>query len=106
MDTFGTSPPNGSTFLLCFAWAFIAGSTLPLATVNNAMINSRSSHSDYHAFYTTMLGIILGGVSVLPLALRPPFKWSEMQSVWPWLGGLCTLPAFGMLVAVPALGVQ
>merc|ERR1719313_2692959 len=70
------------------------------------MINSRSSHSDYQAFYTTMLGIILGGVSVLPLALRPPFKWSEMQSVWPWLGGLCTLPAFGMLVAVPSLGVQ
>lgn len=98
--------PTGISVLNYFVWAFVAGATIPLATANNAILNTRSAHVNSQAFYTALLGVVLGGISVLPLVLPVPKELSLPTTWWSWLGGLCTLPSFGMLLAVPVLGVQ
>jgi len=87
-------------------WSLAAGASLPLATANNAILNVRSEYPNVQSFYTSLLGIVLGGICVLPLSLNSASKWQAPTCWWSLLGGLCALPAFGVLVAVPVLGIQ
>lgn len=87
-------------------WAFIAGITLPIATTNNAILNTRSDFPKYQAFYTSWLGIALGGLAVLPIAYLSASQCKAPTQWWSISGGLWTLPAFGILIAAPNLGIQ
>lgn len=87
-------------------WSLAAGASLPLATANNAILNSRSQYPNVQSFYTSLLGTLLGGICVFPFSLNSTEKWQAPTCWWSLLGGLCALPACGVLVAVPVLGIQ
>lgn len=87
-------------------WAFVAGATIPIGTANNAILNTRSEFPQYQAFYTSLLGIALGGFGLLPLAYVSAIECKAPTRWWSLCGGLWTLPAFGILIAAPDLGIQ
>jgi len=95
-----------SEFGVYALWAAGAGASLPLATTNNSILNTRAKSLNIQSFYTTLLGIVLGGFGALPLSLLSSTKWQAPTCWWSMLGGICTLPACGALIAAPHLGIQ
>lgn len=101
------SPPSANADVrLHMFWAFLAGVSIPLGTANHAILNTRSDHPKYQSFYTTLLSTVLGGIAVVPLACTSPSLVKAPCKLWSLLGGLCSIPAFGVLIAAPDLGIQ
>jgi transporter family-2 protein len=87
-------------------WSLVAGLSIPLATANNAILNTRSTHLYGQAFYTGLLGVAIGALCLLPAMLQTSEPWGKPSKWWAPLGGICGLPGFGMLIAIPTLGIQ
>mmetsp|Transcript_84197 Transcript_84197/g.132983 ORF Transcript_84197/g.132983 Transcript_84197/m.132983 type:complete len:371 (-) Transcript_84197:290-1402(-) len=91
---------------LYISWACVAGVTIPIATANNVILNTRSDNPEYQAFYTSLLGLVLGGFAVLPVAYLTTTRCKAPTRWWSLSGGIWTIPAFGIVIATPDLGIQ
>jgi len=93
-------------FVACVLWAVAVGASVTAQMCVNVKLNGHSSSPTYHAFYVSNLGILLGGLMLVPRSVFAPKPWHRPVHCWSLLGGICTLPAFASVPAGMMLGVQ
>eukprot|EP00929_Paragymnodinium_shiwhaense_P007528 TRINITY_DN111447_c0_g1_i1.p1 TRINITY_DN111447_c0_g1~~TRINITY_DN111447_c0_g1_i1.p1 ORF type:complete len:367 (+),score=34.81 TRINITY_DN111447_c0_g1_i1:141-1241(+) len=93
-------------YFFCVLWAALIGVSVPLEMVNTIFLNKNSPDKSHHAFYVSTLAVFMGGVELMPLALKAPKPWGKPSRWWHLLGGFCSLPAFVTIPAGTLLGSQ
>eukprot|EP00931_Biecheleriopsis_adriatica_P007100 TRINITY_DN108415_c0_g1_i1.p1 TRINITY_DN108415_c0_g1~~TRINITY_DN108415_c0_g1_i1.p1 ORF type:complete len:384 (+),score=64.30 TRINITY_DN108415_c0_g1_i1:64-1215(+) len=90
----------------CIIWAALIGISVPLELTNTIFLNQTSENPAYHGFYVSNLAVIMGGLELIPLSFSSSAPWQKPRRWWHVAGGLCSLPAFGTIVAGAQLGTQ
>mmetsp|Transcript_29385 Transcript_29385/g.51490 ORF Transcript_29385/g.51490 Transcript_29385/m.51490 type:complete len:340 (+) Transcript_29385:79-1098(+) len=90
------------------AWAAVLGISVPLGVVNTVFLNSEAAEDDrrYHAVYVANLAVAMGGVELLPWAIRSEKPMTQPKRWWHLAGGLGSIPVFFAIAATSMLGSQ
>jgi len=92
--------------VLYILWALAVGASVSVQLLATVVINRRSSSPTYHAVYISSLGVLLGGIILLPQSFASSAPWKRPKRCWSTLGGMCSLPAFCCIPAGAMLGIQ
>lgn len=92
--------------VLYSAWAAAVGVSITAQLCVTVILNERSPSQKYHAFYVSVISILLGGLMLVPRCIQSPEAVKRPKYWWSMLGGMFTVTSFFSIPATMLMGVQ